>query len=956
MTETEELTELIVVLRGQGVAVGVDDVARLASVLHHTRAWPRERRLRALKTLLGRSPAERQRFDHIAPLLFSAGASTDAAVVGAPDAAEAPADPAVRRPRWRLLAIAVVVIAAPIVSLSTARLIATHKVAIDATNSSARTAPDPGNLGSGQQQADPDSQQVPGGGDQQQSDAGAQQISVDGDQHRPDPGFRQITHLEPSSLPKTLRSLAEGCWIASLLLATWSIAAWRAQRRRDAAIDRLVRSTGRRMVRVDVERPSLQPIDRQTITDLAHMLAAPVVMEPWVTLDPDQTVEQTVRNAGLLTLCFGREREQPTLILLEDVSQSMQRWPAHAAQLARALEAQGQPVDRRFISGDPLHTSEDQSLDARSTRLEDLRSDARIVVVSDAAYFDRGAARTVDHARALAGAVWLSPRPRELWQAGARWVNTRTLAWTLGAIPSSLASPTDLPPPWHPPQPRADVHETADAWRAALGADAYLALAATALLDLAISWSAIHVWALISDGVIVPSLREFERIWDLPELMVSQGGRISVASDLRDRLLADARSERPEMLQRVGCWIDARLNAAIKSAGDSSLGAAVGEVYRDRVARAAGIDGSGERIQQLVQSGLVSVVAAHTSESERKLWRVRDPRTAVMTRLRGPLLSLALTGATGFTMVSELAPPRHEVTLSVPIDAGLSDASDASTDSTDLDSNQDRDATVASDASLAMTGASDAGSATAPARRRTQRRVPVDAPGVAPVDAEELVVIDANEAVAIDAPGIAMIDAGLDPDGDDDHDGIPNKDDKCPNDPEDFDGFEDQDGCPDPDNDHDGIPDKDDKCPNEPETYNGYQDEDGCPDRGRVVVTDTTIEIFDVIYFEYDKDVIQSRSFPILDAVAATMQGNPSIQLIEIQGHTDERGDDAYNLDLSDRRAKAVMAYLVNKGVEAKRLTAQGYGETQPLDRRHNEAAWRKNRRVTFLIIKRATD
>jgi len=50
------------------------------------------------------------------------------------------------------------------------------------------------------------------------------------------------------------------------------------------------------------------------------------------------------------------------------------------------------------------------------------------------------------------------------------------------------------------------------------------------------------------------------------------------------------------------------------------------------------------------------------------------------------------------------------------------------------------------------------------------------------------------------------------------------------------------------------------------------------------------------------------------------------------------------------------MKYFTDKGVEAKRLTAQGYGETQPLDRRRNEAAWAKNRRVAFLIIKRATD
>ena len=63
-----------------------------------------------------------------------------------------------------------------------------------------------------------------------------------------------------------------------------------------------------------------------------------------------------------------------------------------------------------------------------------------------------------------------------------------------------------------------------------------------------------------------------------------------------------------------------------------------------------------------------------------------------------------------------------------------------------------------------------------------------------------------------------------------DGDGIKDDVDKCPDDPEDFDAFEDEDGCPEPDNDHDGILDINDKCPNQPETVNGFQDEDGCPD------------------------------------------------------------------------------------------------------------------------------
>jgi outer membrane protein OmpA-like peptidoglycan-associated protein len=194
------------------------------------------------------------------------------------------------------------------------------------------------------------------------------------------------------------------------------------------------------------------------------------------------------------------------------------------------------------------------------------------------------------------------------------------------------------------------------------------------------------------------------------------------------------------------------------------------------------------------------------------------------------------------------------------------------------------------------------------------------------------------------------------PDPDNDKDGILDVDDLCPNDPEDKDGFEDEDGCPDPDNDKDRILDNDDKCPNEPETYNGVEDEDGCPDRGRVILTDTKIMILDKVYFEYNKAIIKKESYPILDAVSATLTGNPDIALIEIQGHTDERGNDAYNLDLSDKRAHAVLEYMVSKGIDASRLQSQGYGETQPVDRRHNDEAWAANRRVEFLILKRTGD
>ena len=189
-------------------------------------------------------------------------------------------------------------------------------------------------------------------------------------------------------------------------------------------------------------------------------------------------------------------------------------------------------------------------------------------------------------------------------------------------------------------------------------------------------------------------------------------------------------------------------------------------------------------------------------------------------------------------------------------------------------------------------------------------------------------------------------------DGDRDGDGILDSKDKCPDDPEDKDGFEDLDGCPDPDNDKDGIPDVVDKCPNEPETYNGFEDEDGCPDKGLVVIDKDNILILKKIQFKTASAEILPQSNEILDAVATTLNHHPEFTLVEVAGHADERATDEYNLKLTQDRVNSVMAALVSRKVDRKVIRAKGYGEFCPEDPAHNDAAWEKNRRVEFKIVK----
>ena len=218
-----------------------------------------------------------------------------------------------------------------------------------------------------------------------------------------------------------------------------------------------------------------------------------------------------------------------------------------------------------------------------------------------------------------------------------------------------------------------------------------------------------------------------------------------------------------------------------------------------------------------------------------------------------------------------------------------------------------------------------------------------------------------------------------------DKDGVPDNKDKCPDEPEDTDGFQDEDGCPDPDNDGDGvpdnadecvdvpgtkenrgcpdpdsdgdgIPDSKDKCKDKPETYNGYQDTDGCPDKapgGLIEMTDDGIRLKEQVQFKTGSAVITgAKSFTILDQVASVLTSNKTIFLVEVAGHTDNKGSADVNKKLSQERADAVRAYLVKKEVRPEMLQAAGYGQEKPIADNGSKKGQEKNRRVEINILK----
>ena len=235
-------------------------------------------------------------------------------------------------------------------------------------------------------------------------------------------------------------------------------------------------------------------------------------------------------------------------------------------------------------------------------------------------------------------------------------------------------------------------------------------------------------------------------------------------------------------------------------------------------------------------------------------------------------------------------------------------------------------------------------------------------------------VRDAEDKCPLD---VGPVDNGGCPDPDKDGDGIVDRKDAAPEVPEDKDGFEDEDGAPEEDNDKDGVKDVDDKCPMEagvveergcpvldadkdgvPDRADncvqeaGPKDNQGCPKANKqlVVVTREKIEILDKVYFDTGKATIQRRSFKLLDQVAGVIKDKTFIKLVKIEGHTDDQGNDAKNMTLSQARAEAVRDYLVKAGVDTARLQAQGFGETQPVATNKTSKGRAENRRVEFKI------
>lgn len=226
---------------------------------------------------------------------------------------------------------------------------------------------------------------------------------------------------------------------------------------------------------------------------------------------------------------------------------------------------------------------------------------------------------------------------------------------------------------------------------------------------------------------------------------------------------------------------------------------------------------------------------------------------------------------------------------------------------------------------------------------------PLEAPP-APRDSDGDRITDEVDA-CVEVPGVASDDPkkhGCPLPRDKDNDGVVDDEDACVDIP----GVKTSDpkthGCP-PDSDGDGFRDDMDGCPKEKGVDDPDPSKRGCPKLVRF--TDKEIIILEQVQFDTGKATIRRVSDALLDSVAQVLKEHPEVLVLEVQGHTDNRGGKPLNQKLSDDRARSVRDALIARGIEAGRLAAKGYGMDRPIADNTSEPGRQQNRRVQFIVI-----
>jgi hypothetical protein len=644
-TTADAVAALLAALHAEGFVVGPDDASRALLILQGARVWPQERTVRALKALLARTARERARMEELATIWFQEGGLLSfpplaTATLGSSFSGRVSLDhqPSVEsKPteesdghaghRGRELLWQVVVALAVAVTLVVGGFHSWQWLGQPAPPSAGDTPLEAG---------------APNPGPSAKPEAGRPEAELPDEPPVPcDVRPRPTLPAWPFSLASVLAALLPGIHLVRSYLA-------RVERKRSkAAITRLSHGAGPRAYRLRLQQP-VPALERSFVREAAFQLSAPSGLRRSPLVDLPGTLDATARAAGKVELRYGVEKEHRPILFLEDASPAMLRWPDHGRQLADALSRHGAEVRHFFLKGHPREIYPSRILESPEPLLEALRRapGCRVVVFTDgAAWAEDSAWRDDEILSLLKGAVWLHPRPPDLWSRGARRLAAQVELYSLPAAEAlrrlPLAQGGTAPAlTWRLPEPVRSKRSRGPAswlgvYRAFFG-DSFWLLAATALLGSYRALDARSFWGLrrflAGEGGLALPLWEVERLWEVQYLSVASDGTLTIDEILGRLLLELLEAERPDIRQLTLRWLGERIqeDLTVLEQADASDGGTGFALVTARIlaARAEAADPRTQRrgrqaLDRLSQGGLRDWVLPNLTGAEQRAYRLR---------------------------------------------------------------------------------------------------------------------------------------------------------------------------------------------------------------------------------------------------------------------------------------------------------------------------------------------
>ena len=641
-TTSDGLHILFRALHDKGMAIGVDDAARISRVFVNAENWPRVKRVRVLKALLARTEDERLLIEQLSSFLF-----LDSPNVSESNSARSNTDD-------RKVNIAKKPASIP----------------VDHSEDMKKTAPDIPNSPQRNQweskQSSPDERRPTTKikwswlivvsfamvlmmlwnydfeGNRTPTIAPAEMsLSREAKETILNTDISSELSCETISLPSSHpdQSALLGFALLTVSFLFWELG-WRGGKSQQywhyqKTIEGWLKSIGPIIYSLDYPKERLTPLDSEIVREAAFHLSAPTADMISQELNVIDTVQATVRRSGQMTFKFNTWKERRPILFIEDVSLSMVPWRFHGSQIATALGRQGVMVFHRYMYRSPAMIAVSREMDQVEPLAQALAglNHPELIVFSDAMGGPVDPITCPSWMNLLYRCTWIHPTSRSLWNERARSLAVRlkmvpaTRDGLLRLRPSScesVAQPRKRPIRSKDPT-SSNISKILDGYREFLGEQTFRLLLASSLLDQVNGLTVGMVWGLLRDNVVDSPSDRVERLWELPCIRCYSDGSMHIEPQLRDELIDFILKTDQPLANKVIVWAIELIDEDRRRIEDQNCTARdYIDIISARLARQSTdekLRRDAERLEQkLVDKGLGPMFFRNLTKKEHAVW------------------------------------------------------------------------------------------------------------------------------------------------------------------------------------------------------------------------------------------------------------------------------------------------------------------------------------------------